>query len=199
MDCCIFSASAASVILVDTQGLLMAALIHSASLHDRDGGVRLMSSLFGLYPFLQKLFADGGYAGKTFRNGMKKACPHVAIAIVKRSRKAQGSEVLPKRWIVERTIAWLNRCRRLAKDRDNLSACALSFCFWHSSEPCSENFAIHEFVFGRTLKKKKTTLTLPRPAPMPAPSDVPRATGAAPFHSKTGTPPPPGSARPWPW
>lgn len=105
----------------------MAAIVHPANLHDRDGGVLLMSSLFGLYPFLQKLFADGGYSGKIFRRGVHKVCPKLRIAIVKRSKQAKGFEVLPKRWLVERTIAWLNRCRRLAKDWECLSSRALAF------------------------------------------------------------------------
>ena len=105
----------------------MAAIVHPANLHDRDGGVLLMSSLFGLFPFMEKLFADGGYAGETFRVGLRKACPHLRIGIVKRSKEAKGFEVLPKRWRVERTIAWLNRCRRLAKDWECLSSRALAF------------------------------------------------------------------------
>jgi len=105
----------------------MAAIVHPASLHDRDGGVLLMSRLFGLYPFVKKLFADGGYSGKTFSNGVGKACPHLRISIVKRSKQAKGFEVLPKRWLVERTIAWLNRCRRLSKDWESLSSRALAF------------------------------------------------------------------------
>ena len=105
----------------------MAALVHPASVHDRDGGVQLVSGLFGLYPFLQKLFADSGYAGPTFRKGVKKACPRLQVAIVKRPKKTKGFVVLPKRWIVERSIAWLNRCRRLAKDWENLSSRALAF------------------------------------------------------------------------
>jgi len=110
----------------------MAAIVHPANLHDRDGGVLLMSSLFGIYPFLQRLFADGGYGGKTFRLGVHKVCPNLRISIVKRSKQAQGFEVLPKRWIVERTIGWLNRCRRLAKDWECLSSRALAF-LWLAS------------------------------------------------------------------
>jgi transposase len=104
----------------------MAAIIHPANLHDRDGGLLLMSSLFGLFPFVEKLFADGGYTGKTFRVGLHKVCPNMRIGIVKRSDKAKGFEVLPKRWIVERTIGWLNRRRRLAKDWECLSSRALA-------------------------------------------------------------------------
>ena len=114
-------------ILVDTQGLLMAGIVHPARVHDRDGGVQLMSGLFGLYPFLTELFADGGYSGKTFREGVAKACPRLRIGIVKRSKVAVGFEVLPKRWLVERTIGWLNRCRRLAKDWECLSSRARAF------------------------------------------------------------------------
>ena len=54
-------------ILVDTQGLLMHAVIHAADIQDRDGGVLVMASLFGLYPFLLKLYADGGYQGPQFQ------------------------------------------------------------------------------------------------------------------------------------
>ena len=105
----------------------MAAIVHPANLHDRDGGVLLMAGLFGLYPFLGKVFADAGYSGKIFRTGVHKACPHLGIEIVHKPKSAAGFTVLPKRWIVERTIAWLNRCRRLAKDWENLSSRALGF------------------------------------------------------------------------
>ncbi|MFD1304203.1 IS5 family transposase [Methylobacterium marchantiae] len=103
-------------ILVDTQGLLMHALVHPADIQDRDGGVLVMATLFGLYPFLLKLFADGGYQGPTFQDGLRKVYRTITVKIVRRSDQVKGFVVLPKRWIVERTIGWLNRCRRLAKD-----------------------------------------------------------------------------------
>jgi transposase len=105
----------------------MHALVHHAGIQDRDGGVLAMAMLFGLYPFLLKLYADGGYSGETFRCGAQKAIATLNIEIVKRSDQAKGFIVLPKRWIVERTIAWLNRCRRLAKDWECLNRKALSF------------------------------------------------------------------------
>ena len=114
-------------ILVDTQGLLLHAIIHAADIQDRDGGVLLMSTLFGLYPFLLKLYADSGYQGSKFRDGMKRVCAQINVEIVKRSDAAKKFVVLPKRWIVERTIAWLNRCRRLAKDWECLNRRALAF------------------------------------------------------------------------
>ncbi|WP_442873146.1 IS5 family transposase [Aurantimonas sp. A3-2-R12] len=114
-------------ILVDTVGLLLHALVHPADIQDRDGGVLVLKTLFGRYPFLKKLFADGGYQGPVFAKGQKKAMPGLATAIVKRSDTARGFEVLPRRWVVERTFAWLGRCRRLAKDFENLSRNALAF------------------------------------------------------------------------
>ena len=91
-----------------------------------------MSTMFGLYPSLIKLYADGGYQGEQFRQGVKRVCSEINVEIVKRSDTAQKFVVLPKRWIVERTFAWLNRCRRLAKDWENLNRNALAFLRWAS-------------------------------------------------------------------
>ncbi|MBG0811159.1 IS5 family transposase [Methylosinus sp. H3A] len=114
-------------ILVDTIGLLLHALVHPADIQDHDGGVLVLRTMFGKFPFLQKLFADGGYQGPQFRDAQKKALPFVDIEIVKRSDAAKGFEVLPRRWGVERTFSWLGRCRRLAKDFENLNRKALAF------------------------------------------------------------------------
>ena len=117
--------------LVDTQGLLMQAIVHSADLQDREGGVLLMASLFGLFPFLLKLYADGGYQGPTFQTGLDQVCQAVNVEIVKRSDVGRFV-VLPKRWIVERTIVWLNRCRSLAKDWERMNRNARAFLRWAS-------------------------------------------------------------------
>jgi transposase len=109
----------------------MQAIVTAADVQDRDGGVMLMASLFGLYPFLLKLYADGGYQGPRFRRGVSQAIDQVNVEIVKRS-DAGKFVVLPKRWIVERTIGWLNRCRRLAKDWECLSCNGLAFLRWAS-------------------------------------------------------------------
>jgi transposase len=114
-------------ILVDTIGLLLHAVVHAADIQDRDGGVLVLATLFGMFPFLRKIFADGGYQGPHFRHGAAKLLPLVQIEIVKRSDHAKGFEVLPKRWVVERTLAWLSRCRRLSKDFENLTAMAVAF------------------------------------------------------------------------
>ena len=112
--------------------MLLLALVHAADVQDRHGGVLLMSTMFGLHPFLIKLYADGGYQGTKFQQGLKRVCRQISVEIVKRSDTASKFAVLPKRWIVERTFAWLNRCRRLAKDWENLNANALAFLRWAS-------------------------------------------------------------------
>ena len=119
-------------LLVDTQGLILHAVVHSAALQDRDGGVLVMATLFGLYPFLLKLYADAGYQGPKFQAALLDVVRDVDVEIVKRSDAVKGFAVLPKRWIVERTISWLNRCRRLAKDWECLNRSALAFLRWAS-------------------------------------------------------------------
>jgi len=114
-------------ILVDTQGLLMHAMVHAADIQDRDGGALLMATLFGAFPFLAKLFADGAYRGSQFQTAIARSLAGAAVEIVKRSDQAKAFVVLPKRWIVERTLAWLGRCRRLAKDWECLNRRALAF------------------------------------------------------------------------
>jgi len=109
------------------QGLLLQALVTPANVQDRDGGIALLSTLFGLFPFLEKLFADSAYQGPVFHTALASILPNLKTEIVKRSDVAKGFVTLPKRWIVERSIGWLNRCRRLAKDWENLNLSALTF------------------------------------------------------------------------
>ena len=86
-----------------------------------------MATLFSLYPFLLKLYADGGYQGARFQDALRTILKRLDVEIVKRSDQARSFVVLPKRWIVERTFAWLGRCRRLAKDWECLNRKALAF------------------------------------------------------------------------
>ncbi len=107
--------------------MILHALVHAADVQDRDGGALLIATLFGMFPFLLKLYADGGYQGPEFRNAVNAILAQVNVEIVKRADRAQGFVVLPKRWVVERTFAWLNRCRRLAKDWETLNQKARAF------------------------------------------------------------------------
>jgi transposase len=113
-------------ILVDTLGLLLSAAVHCADIQDRDGAALVLDpGTRALFPFIIRIFADAGYQGS--RAALAAASSgNWIIEIVKRN-ELHTFIVLPKRWIVERTIAWLNRCRRLAKDWECLNRKALAF------------------------------------------------------------------------
>lgn len=102
-------------IVTDTAGYLVGLVVHDASIQDRDGAVAVLASIRRLYPWLRHVFADGGYAGDKLKQALAET-GRWTVQIIKRSDIAQGFEVLPRRWVVERTFAWLGRCRRLAKD-----------------------------------------------------------------------------------
>ena len=106
---------------------MLHAVVHPEDIQDRDGGALVLSTLFGRFPFLTKLFADGGYQGPVFARAAAQAMPGLSVEIVKRSDRANGFEVLPKRWVVERSLGWFGRCRRLAKDFENLNWTAMAF------------------------------------------------------------------------
>lgn len=112
-------------IVTDTCGFMVFVLIHAADIQDRDGAVDVLKAIRRRFPWLRHVFADGGYAGDKLRNALK-GQGKWTLEIIKRSDATKGFEVLPRRWVVERTFAWLGRCRRLAKDweRSVESSCA---------------------------------------------------------------------------
>ena len=91
-------------VLVDTQGLLLHGIVTAADVQDRDGGLTLLASLFGLFPFLRKLFADSAYQGPIFHRALADILPHLETEIVKRSDRVTGFVVLPKRCYDRRTL-----------------------------------------------------------------------------------------------
>jgi transposase len=141
-------------VLVDTQGFVLHAIVTAADIQDRDGGATLLATLFGMFPFLLKLYADGGYQGPVFQKALKRVLSQAEAQIVKRSDREKGFVVLPKRWVVERTLAWLNRCRRLAKDCGGASTRRREpSCSSPQSDSWSEGFAGWRNVSGQTLSR----------------------------------------------
>ena len=110
-------------IITDTNGFLVHAIVHAADIQDRDGAPLVLADIRSSFPWLRHVFADGGYAGKKLKAALAKI-GEWTIEIIKRSDRAKGFTVLPRRWVVERTFAWLNRNRRLAKDFENTIASA---------------------------------------------------------------------------
>lgn len=113
-------------IAVDTLGMILVGHILPANVQDRDGILPVLKEARRSFPFIEKIFADGGYQGKATAAAVA-ALGQWELEIVKRSDHAKGFVVLPKRWIVERTFGWLGRCRRLAKHVENLARMALAF------------------------------------------------------------------------
>ena len=106
-------------LLVDTLGLLLMVVVHAASVQDRDGAQLVLERVRNKLPRLRLIWADGGYAGQLVE-WVKGVCSWV-LDIVKRSDDQKGFVVLPRRWVVERTFAWLGKYRRLSKDYEALT------------------------------------------------------------------------------
>src|SRR5437868_12913161 len=102
-------------IVTDTQGLLLALLVHAANIQDNHGAVPLLARLRAKFPKLQHIFADRVYRGDRLRNAIAEF-GRWTIEIVTRSERIGKFKPEPKRWVIERTFAWLGRNRRLAKD-----------------------------------------------------------------------------------
>jgi len=100
--------------VVDTLGLLLAVVVHAADIQDRDGAKLVLAALAGRSPRLTQSWVDGGYAGRLV--GWARETGGWILEVVKRPAEQRGFAVLPKRWIVERTVPWLGRSRRLRKD-----------------------------------------------------------------------------------
>jgi len=127
-------------IFTDTCGYLVHAVIHSADILDRDGAPLVLAAIINRFPWLRHVFADGGYAGPHLRKMLKKIGKWT-LEIIRRSDTAKGFEVLPRRWVVERTFAWLGRNRRLAKDFENTIESATAWLFMASVQLITRRIA----------------------------------------------------------
>jgi transposase len=103
-------------ILTDTRGFLVFILVHAVDIQDRDGAVDVLKRVRSRFPWLRFVFADGGYAGDKLKDALAPMGKWI-LEIIKRSDTAKGFELLPRRWVVKLTFAWLGRCGRLAKYR----------------------------------------------------------------------------------
>jgi transposase len=109
-------------LVTDTLGLPLALAVHPADLQDRDGVALVCARIRRRFPWLRHLFADGGYQGASA--ACAAARERLRLEIVKRPAATRGFEVLPRRWVIERSFAWLGRNRRLAKDFEHLTEAA---------------------------------------------------------------------------
>ncbi len=105
------------LILTDTNGFLLFILVRAADIQNRDGAADVLKAIGYRFPWLHHVFAGGGYAEDKFRSALK-GHGSWTLEITKRFDTAKGFELLPRRSVVERTFAWLGRCRRRAKDWD---------------------------------------------------------------------------------
>jgi len=105
-------------ILVDVEGRIIGAVVHEGNIQDRDGAKILLEKLNDKYPCLKLIWADGAYSGKLIQ--WVKENTGLDLEIVKRSDDMKGFQILPRRWVVERTFGWFNRFRRLSKDFEHL-------------------------------------------------------------------------------
>lgn len=115
-------------IVTDTLGLLIVVLVTTAGLQDRDGGRLVLTRARMKMPSIVLVWADGGYAGKLLAFAQHHL--RIVVQIVKRTDKRPAFEVLPRRWVVERTLSWLMRTRRLARDYERLPEHAEAMVKW---------------------------------------------------------------------
>ncbi len=112
--------------LVDTEGLPMRVVVHAADVQDRDGAALVLDRIHKRFPWLELIWADGGYNARQVHAAVRKI-PVLRVEIVKRTDDMKGFVVLPRRWVVERTFAWFGRNRRIAKDYENLAETLAAF------------------------------------------------------------------------
>ena len=115
-------------VVTDTSGLLVGAVVHPADLQDRDGAGLVIAAVHNLFPWLRHLFADSAYAGDKLRNRLAEF-GHWTIEVIKRPAATTGFHPLPRRWVVDRTLAWLHRNRRLAKDFETSISSATAWIY----------------------------------------------------------------------
>jgi transposase len=115
-------------IVVDTIGLLVIVMVTAANVQDRDGARPTLQAVRKAFPTISLIWADGGYAGKLVQWAKRTA--RLVLEIVRKPEGLRTFEVLPRRWVVERTISWLMRCRRLDHDYERLTKTSVAMVTW---------------------------------------------------------------------
>jgi putative transposase len=116
-------------LLVDTLGLVLGVLVTAASVPEREGAQNLLSRVLGWFTWLRRMWVDGGYSGPEFAQWVRVLRPKLEVAVVKRSDDVSGFQVLPRRWVVERTFGWLMRHRRLVRDYERTESSAEAWTY----------------------------------------------------------------------
>jgi len=116
-------------LLVDTLGLVLGAAVQPAHTPERAGAQTLLEPLLPYFSWLRKLWVDGGYTGAEFADWVRAQRPQLEVEVIKRNDDVRGFRVLPKRWVVERTFAWLVQHRRLVRDYEQSQSSATAWIF----------------------------------------------------------------------
>jgi putative transposase len=140
-------------LVVDTMGLVLGVVVHVASIQDRDGAKLVLEKMREHRPRLKLIWADGGYAG-TLIDWVRGVCAWV-LEIVKRKGDLKGFAVLPHRWVVERTFAWLGNYRRLSKDYE----------YWTETSAAMNYAAMSHLMLQRLAPRRR-----PQPCALPVSS-----------------------------
>jgi transposase len=126
-------------IVVDTLGLLLVVMVTAANVQDRDGGARVLEQLRFQMPSVAVVWADGGYAGRLVAYARR--ILKVTVDIVRKKEGQRTFEVLPRRWVVERTLSWISRCRRLSHDYERLPQHSEAMVKWAMIGPMTRRLA----------------------------------------------------------
>ena len=115
---------------VDVLGLLLTVLVTAASVQDRDAAKPLLRNLRRAFPSVRLAWADGGYAGKLVTWARTRLKPKLTLQIIRRPDDLHTFQVLPRRWVVERTLSWITRHRRTVRDYERLPAHHETYIYW---------------------------------------------------------------------
>jgi putative transposase len=139
------------LIVVDTMGCLLIVLVHAANIYDGRAARQVLTALFAVVDTVQKIWADGAYVGEEFAQWVKEQFDCVLEVVAKPKTTVGGFQVLPQRWIVERTFAWLGRSRRLSKDYERKSTSSAGHVYLASSRLMLRRIRKERALFQESL------------------------------------------------